>query len=161
MQCIGKGENTFSLSYALHKRRKKESGYMVQPSTYRNSAYNITETALDANTILDYNGVVRACDKILSVSKDGMDRIAGNIERVQLGKEVLCVQDSSLEPLVDEVEQFLKSLPDQGIAPALEDIKQMALEVHDQIQSTENEKASARYNQRVQQASAQAQQSNN
>lgn len=130
---------------------------MITPDTYRNRTYGITETAVNADTILDYNGVVKACDNILNVSKDGMDRIAGNIGKVQLGKEVLCVEDKSFEPIVEEVAQFLKSLPEEGIAPALEEIKAMALEVHDQLQTIENEKASTRFNSRVQQAAQAAQ----
>lgn len=133
---------------------------MITPDTYRNSTYGITETAVNANTILDYDGVVKACDKILNVSQDGMDRIAGNISKVQLGKEVLCVQDKSFEPIVEEVAQFLKSLPNEGVSPALEEIKAMALEQHDQIQTIENEKANSRFNARVQQAAREAQQSN-
>lgn len=133
---------------------------MITPDTYRDRTYGITETAVDANTILDYSGVVKACDNILNVSQDGMDRIAGNIGKVQLGKEVLCVQDKSFEPLVEEVGQFLKSLPAEGISPALEEIKAMALEAHDQLQTIENEKASSRFNARVQQAQREAQANN-
>lgn len=133
---------------------------MITPDTYRDRTYGITETAVDANTILDYNGVVKACDKILNVSQDGMDRIAKNVGKVQLGKEVLCVQDKSFEPIVEEVGQFLRTLPEQGIAPALEEIKSMALEAHDQIQTIENEKASSRFNARVLQAQREAQAQN-
>ena len=133
---------------------------MITPDTYRDRTYGITETAVDANTILDYNGVVKACDKILNVSQDGMDRIAKNVGKVQLGKEVLCVQDKSFEPIVEEVGQFLRTLPEQGIAPALEEIKSMALEAHDQIQTIENEKASSRFKARVLQAQRDAQAQN-
>lgn len=134
---------------------------MILPQTYRDRTYDVTVTAVNADTILDYNGVVKACDNILSVSKDGMDKVASNIEKVQLGKETLCVQDSSLEPIVDEVGQYLKSLPELGIEPALEEIKAMALEAHDQLQTIENEKANAEYVSRRNQAIQKAQAANN
>ena len=128
----------------------------TQPASYRNNEYDIFVKATDASTRLDYDGVCKACDNILNVSTDEMARVAGNIEKVQLGKETLCVKDKSLQPLVDEVGALIKSLPEQGIAPSLESIKEMSLEIFNNIQTELNDKAKADFDAKVRAAAAAA-----
>lgn len=129
---------------------------MVTPATYTNSTYNISETATDAKTILDYNGVVSACDKILSTANEGMKKIADNISNVQLGERTLCIEDKSLQPLVDELKNVIKGFPGQGIEPVLEEIKSAAQSRLDEIQTEKNDEARERFDKRVQQAAAAA-----
>lgn len=128
----------------------------VQPASYRNNEYDIFVKAADASTRLDYDGVCAACDNILNISTDEMVRVAGNIEKVQLGKETLCVKDKSLQPLVDEVGALIKSLPEQGIAPSLESIKSMSLDIFNNIQTELNEQAKADFDAKVRAAAAAA-----
>ena len=128
----------------------------TQPASYRNSEYNIYVKATEAKTRLDYDGVCRACDNILNVSNDEMGRVASNIEKVQLGKEALCVEDKSLQPIVDEVGALIKSLPEQGIAPSLESIKEMTLEIYNGIQAELNDSAKAEFDRKVREAAAAA-----
>lgn len=127
---------------------------MVNPQTYTETSLGISVTADDAKKLLDYQGVVAACDNILDVANNGMKTIANNISNVPLGKETLCVEDKSLEPYVDEIQNAIKSYPEQGIAPALEEIKAAAAAALDELQTQKNEAAKASYDSKVQAARA-------
>ncbi len=112
----------------------------VSPETYT-AKDGKKFTAKDASTMLDIDSINKKCDNIVKVAKEGCKNICTKIENVEIGKEALCVADSSLEPALDEVNRYIKTIASDGIEPTVEQIKEEALAAFNKLQEQENEKA--------------------
>ena len=125
----------------------------LRPETYyatTKSGVRISETAKDANSDVDYPSIEAACDTIATTLKDELNKISKAIANVQIGKEALCVSDKSMQPVVDEVSDFVKGLPEAGgITSFLDEVKTRALEEHNRIQKEYNEAAESKVKSRA------------
>ncbi len=100
-----------------------------------------TFTAKDASTMLDIDSVNKKCENIVKVAKEGCKNICTKIENVEIGKEALCVADSSLEPALEEVNRYIKTIASDGIEPTIDKVKEAALDAFNKLQEIENDKA--------------------
>ena len=112
----------------------------VTPATYT-AKDGKKFTAKDASTMLDIDSINKKCENIVKVAKDGCDKICTKIGNVEIGKEALCVADTSLEPALEEVDKYIKSIASEGIEPTVEQIKDEALAAFNKLQEIENDKA--------------------
>lgn len=118
-------------------------------STYVENYGYVRHTATSANTKIDYNGIVAACDNILELAETGLEKISKDIKNVKVGPEALIVEDKTMEPLMEEIETFVKSIATEGVSPSLEEIKQLALEAYNKIQKDFNDKAMDEFDRKV------------
>ena len=81
------------------------AGY-PQPQKY--VANNGKVFQYDARDKLAIEEVEAKCTAIVDAAKAGCDTICKEIADVQIGKETLCVADSSLEPALDEISKYIK-----------------------------------------------------
>ena len=95
----------------------------------------------DARKLLDIDNVDAKCDAIVTASKEGCENLCDKINKVEIGKEALCVADSSLEPALEEAGNYIKSITTEGIEPTTEEIKSQAASKFEELQDQENEKA--------------------
>ena len=124
----------------------------LKPETYHattKSGKSISETAKDANTYVDYPSIEAAINDAATVIRDEVKKIADAIAKVQIGKEALCVKDKSMQPVVDEVSEYVKGLPDRGIISALDSYKEQALKVHNEKQEEYNQEAQSKVRSRA------------
>ncbi len=114
---------------------------MMDPKTCyatTKSGKTIQKTAPSASTVIDYPGIEKACEEIKNVAQNGMDDISDSINKVQVGSDTLGVADKNMQPIVEEVGNFLKSMPEQEIVPTLEQIKETALTAYNNKQEELN-----------------------
>lgn len=102
------------------------------------SGKTITKTAPSASTIIDYPGIENACENIKNTAQEGMNDVSDAINKVQIGSDTLGVADKNMQPIVEEVAAFVKSIPEQGIVPTLEQIKETALNAYNNKQEELN-----------------------
>lgn len=102
------------------------------------SGKTITKTAPSASTIIDYPGIENACENIKNTAQEGMNDVSDAINKVQIGSDTLGVADKNMQPIVEEVATFVKSIPEQGIVPTLEQIKETALNAYNNKQEELN-----------------------
>ena len=114
-----------------------------------NKGKSVSVTATSASTILDYDGIEAACDDALHIAEDEMKTVSKQLHEVQMGKEALCVEDKDMQPVIDEIGDYVMSIPGQGIAPTLEEIKTKALEVYNSKQDEFNQQAEADFNKQI------------
>ena len=126
------------------------------PASYHNNTYNISITAESASSVIDYDAICAACDNIVTVAKDNCDQISKKVRNVKCGKDALAVEDKSMQPLIDEVADFIDTIPG-SIETALEDIKNIALTQYNDIQNQNNQAALDKFNSEVATAQSQAQ----
>ena len=100
-----------------------------------------TFKAKDASTMLDIDSIDKKCDNIVKVAKEGCENLCKKIGNVEIGKETLCVADSSLEPALEEVSNYIKTISSDGIEPTVDQIKEAALAAFNKLQEIENDKA--------------------
>lgn len=126
---------------------------MLKPETYHattKSGKTISETAQDANSYLDYPSVESAIENVEKVIEEEFKKISNAIANVKMGKEALCVQDTSMQPVIDEMSEFIQGIPGRGITSLLEDTKSKALQIHDDKQREYNEEAEKKVKARAQ-----------
>lgn len=126
------------------------------PASYQNSTYNISITAENAANTIDYEAISSACDNVVKVAKENCDAISKKVRNVKCGKEALSVEDKSMQPLIDEVADFIDTIPD-AIEQALEEIKSTSLSKYNEIQGQNNDAALEKFNSEVANAKAQTQ----
>ena len=112
----------------------------VTPATYT-AKDGKKFTAKDASTMLDIDSINKKCDNIVKVAKEGCENLCKKIGNVEIGKEALCVADSSLEPALEEVSNYIKTISSDGIEPTVDQIKEAALAAFNKLQEIENDKA--------------------
>ena len=112
----------------------------VSPETYT-AKDGKKFTAKDASTMLDIDSINKKCDNIVKVAKEGCENLCKKIGNVEIGKETLCVADSSLEPALEEVSNYIKTISSDGIEPTVDQIKEAALAAFNKLQEIENDKA--------------------
>ena len=112
----------------------------VSPETYT-AKDGKKFTAKDASTMLDIDSINKKCDNIVKVAKEGCENLCKKIGNVEIGKEALCVADSSLEPALEEVSNYIKTISSDGIEPTVDQIKEAALAAFNKLQEIENDKA--------------------
>ena len=123
----------------------------IKPETYHGTnkaGQSISETAKDAASDIDYKAIEAACDKILEVAKDELKKVSKAIGNVQLGANALCVEDKTLQPVVDEVSDFVNTLPEKGMVSFLDEIKSRSLQAHNELQTKYNDEAKEKLRQR-------------
>ncbi len=116
------------------------------------SGKTISKTAPSASTIIDYKSIESACDNIMTVANDGMQDISDAINKVQIGSEALSVADKNMQPILEEVSNFIKTLPEQAMSATIEEAKKRALEVYNEKQEELNEKTRQEVNAEAQSA---------
>ena len=104
------------------------------------SGKTISKTAPSASTIIDYKSIESACDNIMTVANDGMQDISNAINKVQIGSEALSVADKNMQPILEEVSNFIKTLPEQAMSETIAEAKERALQVYNEKQEELNEK---------------------
>ncbi len=95
----------------------------------------------DAREIIAIDEIDKKCDAIVEAASEGCKEICNKIKNVNLGKEALCVADSSLEPALDEISEYVKSIATEGIKPNTDAYKEQAATVFEEKQKEEDEKA--------------------
>ena len=116
------------------------AGY-PQPQKY--VANNGKVFQYDARDKLAIEEVEAKCTAIVDAAKAGCDTICKEIADVQIGKETLCVADSSLEPALDEISKYIKSIATEGIEPTTDEILSQAAAKFSQLQADEDDRAKA------------------
>ena len=114
-----------------------------------NKGKQVSVTAKSASTVLDYDGIESACEEALQTANDEMKAVSKQLHEVQMGKEALCVEDKDMQPVIDEIGDYVMSIPEQGIAPTLEEIKSTALEKYNKKQDEFNQEAEADFNRQI------------
>lgn len=95
----------------------------------------------NAREVFDIDDVRNKCDNIIKVSEDGCENICKKIKNVEIGKETLCVADKSLEGIVEEVENYIKSITSEAIEPSVEQIYDEAVEAFNSLQNKYDDNA--------------------
>lgn len=116
------------------------------------SGKTISKTAPSASTIIDYKSIESACDNIMTVANDGMQDISNAINKVQIGSEALSVADKNMQPILEEVSNFIKTLPEQAMSETIAEAKERALQVYNEKQEELNEKTQQEVNAEAQSA---------
>ncbi len=116
------------------------AGY-PQPQKY--TAKNGKVFQYDAREKLAIEDVEAKCNAIVEAAKTGCEAICKEISGVQIGKETLCVADSSLEPALEEVSNYIKSIATEGIEPTTDEILSQAAAKFSELQTEEDERAKA------------------
>lgn len=110
------------------------------------SGKTISKTAPSASTIIDYKSIESACENIMTVANDGMQDISDAINKVQIGSEALSVADKNMQPILEEVSDFIKTLPEQAMSATIDEAKERALQVYNEKQEELNEKTQQEVN---------------
>ena len=116
------------------------------------SGKTISKTAPSASTIIDYKCIESACENIMTVANDGMQDISDAINKVQIGSEALSVADKNMQPILEEVSDFIKTLPEQAMSATIDEAKERALQVYNEKQEELNEKTQQEVNAEAQSA---------
>ena len=106
----------------------------------------------NASTIIDYKSIESACENIMTVANDGMQDISDAINKVQIGSEALSVADKNMQPILEEVSDFIKTLPEQAMSATIDEAKERALQVYNEKQEELNEKTQQEVNAEAQSA---------
>lgn len=124
---------------------------------YVNGYGMVIVSAKDASA-LDINPeeVKATCDKITKVAKEHFDKIGDAISKVQCGKEALSVQDTTMQPVLEETGKAIKEMV-KNISPYLEDAQAQAMEMHDMKQQQYNDEALQQFERKLASAETQAQ----
>ncbi len=97
----------------------------------------------DARAKLDIDGVDAKCDAIVEAASTGCETICKAIGEVELGGDALCVADESLEPALEEVSDYIKSIATEGVQPTTDSIKETAAARFEELQQEEDARAEA------------------
>lgn len=117
------------------------------------SGNSISKKAESASNIIDYKGIEKACDNIIKVANDGMKDISDAINKVEIGSEALAIADKNMEPILEEVSNSIKSLPEQsGMCALIDSIKEKALQAYNRKQVELNDRAQKEINVEAQSA---------
>ncbi len=114
-----------------------------------NKGKQVSVTAKSASTVLDYDGIESACENAISVANDEMKNVSKQLHDVQMGKEALCVEDKDMQPVIDEIGDYVMSIPGEGIQPTLDQIKEAALTAYNTKQEEFNAEAEAEFNNKL------------
>ena len=114
-----------------------------QPEIY--TANDGKQFKYDARDKFDIDGVDAKADGLVTAASEGCDAIVKEINNVQIGQETLSVADSSLEPALQEVAEYIGSIAEgaKGVSATAEEIKGKAAESFTKLQTEENERAKA------------------
>lgn len=96
-----------------------------------------------ANKDLHIGEIKKKCNEVVSVAKDGCEAICNKMKNVEIGKEVLCVADKSLEGIVEEVEKYINSIATDAIKPVMDQVYSDAVSAFNKLQNKYNEDAKA------------------
>ena len=153
-----RGSSPFTMHYIRGGERKMES--VATYSTTVAGYGTITVVAKDASE-LDINPeeVNKACEAVMTATEDSFNNIGDEIIKVKCGKDALSAEDSSMEPVLEETGNALKSVPEQ-LTSIIEEIQQQALEAHDVKQREYNSEALTNYNAKVNAAMTEVQEKN-
>ena len=146
MQCIGRREKNFSVSYALQKKRESER--METPRTYR--GYNsdgkcvAKTTAQDANKWINPAEVKKAIEKVESVFTEQMNGVGNSLQNiVDDAEEAVIVQGTDMGKTIEETAKAIKALPKQAME-GIKTLYEYSIQAHDNLQKQANNYA---YNQ--------------
>lgn len=117
---------------------------MVEPQTgvaTSASGKEVRVPAKDASTVVDYTSIQAKAADVKKVAYDSLDAVAEKARNINAGGEVLSVEDKKLQPLIEEVADYIGTLAESGIYESLESATETALKVHDQFQEEYNEEA--------------------
>lgn len=110
-----------------------------QPQTYKSKSGKTF--CYDAREIIAIDDIDTKCDAIVEAASEGCKKICKDMKNVNLGKEALCVADSSLEPAVDELSDYIKSIATEGVKPVTDQFKGEAAKVFEEKQKEEDARA--------------------
>lgn len=116
-----------------------------QPEKYGPGQYTNKVFQYDAREKLAIDDVDAKCDAIVTAATEGCKNINDAIKNVQIGQETLSVADSSLEPALEEVGDYINSIATEGIQKNLEPVKEQAASAFAKLQEEENARAKADY----------------
>lgn len=112
-----------------------------QPAIYTSKSGK--KYSYDARKILAIDDVDTKCDAIVDAAKNGCDKICKDMNNVQIGKEALSVADKSLEPALEQIGDYIKSISTDGVRPSTDKIKEQAANVFAKLQTEEDARAKA------------------
>ena len=99
------------------------------------------EFKYDAREKLAIDDVDARCDDIAKAAKEGCKSINNDIKNVQIGQETLSVADSSLEPALEEVGNYIDSIATAGVEATTNEVKEEASAAFEKLQKEEDERA--------------------
>ena len=146
MQCIGKRERDFSLSYALQKKRESER--METPRTYRGYDSDgkcvIQCSAQDANQWLNPAEVQKAINNVEDVFKEQMRAVGTALQDIVYDAEQsIIVQGTNMGETIEETARAINTLPSQAMQ-GISGLYEYSVQAHDNLQKQANNYA---YNQ--------------
>ena len=145
MQCIGNREKAIFL-FPMHCIEKRESEDMaVTPKSYR--GYDSegkcvsSATAKSATEFIDPKAVADAVEKVKTVATDEMESIATALGKLtDDANDAVIVQGTKMTATFEDVISGIKTIPGQ-IGDSIEDLKTLAQQAHDEIQTQLNDAA--------------------
>lgn len=106
----------------------------------RKDIKKFTVPAKDADDDIDYEAIDSIYNEIKIELRDGINNIKKKLQQVNLGEDVLLVDDKSMKRIINDFSDALDEIPN-AILKTLMEIRAKALRVHDQKQAQYNLKA--------------------
>ena len=91
-------------------------------------------------------------EKVKDIESEKIKFISDAINKVQIGSEALSVADKNMQPILEEVSDFIKTLPEQAMSATIDEAKERALQVYNEKQEELNEKTQQEVNAEAQSA---------
>lgn len=146
MQCIGRRERNFSLSYTLQKKRESER--METPRTYR--GYNNEGTcvakcsAQDANKWINPAEVQQAINNVEQIFTEQMRTVGNALQNIEYdAEEAIIVQGTNMGKTIEDTVRAINMLPGQAMQ-GISELYEYSVQAHDNLQQQANNYA---YNQ--------------
>ena len=142
MQCIGRREPRFSLSYTL---QKKGSDKMLAPRKYygynRESKCIASCQAEDATTKINPVEVLKALENLESVFTESMNRIASALRDMSNdANEAIIVQGTKMTGAIEDTADSIAQIPSQ-VVESFHELYEASIRKHDELQQWANEQA--------------------
>ena len=140
MQCIGRRERNFSLSYALQKKRESER--METPRTYRGydseGTCVVKCTAQDANQWINPEEVQRAIENVEQVFTEQMREVGTALQNIIYdAEESVIVQGTNMGETIEETARAINTLPSQAME-GISTLYEYSMQAHDNLHKQEN-----------------------
>lgn len=140
MQCIGRRERNFSLSYALQKKRESER--METPRTYR--GYDSEGTCIvkcsaqDANQWINPAEVQSAISNVEQVFTEQMRTVGNSLQNIVYdAEESIIVQGTNMGTTIEETARAINMLPSQAMQ-GISELYEYSVQAHDNLQRQAN-----------------------